>query len=407
MAPRTGIVGWFTTFSLNKDELEAYAAYLRNHNARIGNEAVYSYLEKATARRFNGIARGGNEKLIPDILIEDESLVKLFQDKLGINDNSNSIEIELKSKTLAIAPTHEGGTPEVLNLIQQWSRTETGVGQSKISDNLKNATKRVTGIATIADAAQALNANEGAGWFKLLKSKDPELFKAFHHKARLLQINYKLGASVTALTLYTPINSFKVPPFKFYYSRGTLYSSLNNAYEKAFLTALQNTKPIALDNLEQFKEDFAAISFGKKPVKIQGGKTLTIKVPTGGSIPLVKGVMNVSAFDRLVKKSGKSNAHRFIKSAELTALVQARLGNTMQKFGNPNPPYLKERSGRFRASVSVVANYRSRMIAYSYNPLYNHLEQYGYRPKTQVEQSIRSVVQALFASKMNIVYRGL
>ena len=78
----------------------------------------------------------------------------------------------------------------------------------------------------------------------------------------------------------------------------------------------------------------------------------------------------------------------------------------MLSFGEPEPPDIKERSGRFRRSVDVKANYRTKTIQYTYNPLYRSLEHYGYHPELQVERSIRQVAQDLYAREFSILRRG-
>ena len=75
----------------------------------------------------------------------------------------------------------------------------------------------------------------------------------------------------------------------------------------------------------------------------------------------------------------------------------------MEKFGDPSPPDLKERSGRFRSSVNIIANYRKNVMMYYYNPLYDNLNKYGYDPAEQVGRATREVVQTLYARAFNIV----
>jgi hypothetical protein len=93
----------------------------------------------------------------------------------------------------------------------------------------------------------------------------------------------------------------------------------------------------------------------------------------------------------------------FLSSIQWTALVQARLGDTMERVGNPEPPDLKERTGRFRSSVNIIPNYRANLLYYTYLPLYSSLERYGYRPDVQVETAIREVAQRQFARKFDII----
>lgn len=92
----------------------------------------------------------------------------------------------------------------------------------------------------------------------------------------------------------------------------------------------------------------------------------------------------------------------FISAAQWTVLTQQRLGNTMKKSGKPNPPFLKERSGRFRSSVQVSADYRNNLLKYTYNPLYASLEEYGYNPDLQVETAIRAVAISLYSRRFAI-----
>lgn len=94
---------------------------------------------------------------------------------------------------------------------------------------------------------------------------------------------------------------------------------------------------------------------------------------------------------------------RFISGVQIAKLVQKRLLQTMQKGGEASPPELAERTGRFRNSVQILANYKKSIIAFKYNPLYDSLKKYGYMPDQQVATATREVVQALFARAFNIV----
>lgn len=94
---------------------------------------------------------------------------------------------------------------------------------------------------------------------------------------------------------------------------------------------------------------------------------------------------------------------KIISNAQWTILTRKRLGQTMLTYGAPNPPDLKERSGRFRGSVMVMHNERNNTLRYLYNPLYSSLKDYGYRPDLQIETAIRHVAQSLYTEKFNIV----
>ena len=130
----------------------------------------------------------------------------------------------------------------------------------------------------------------------------------------------------------------------------------------------------------------------------------------GGQTPLTTrtGITVPSLFirageARIITPRKKRERQRFISGIQLTQLVQQRLGKTMRKFGDPLKPDLTERSGRFRTSVEIIANYRKNIVAYRYNPIYDNLDKYGYKPSEQVGKATREVVQTLFARAFNIV----
>lgn len=98
-----------------------------------------------------------------------------------------------------------------------------------------------------------------------------------------------------------------------------------------------------------------------------------------------------------------ASSQKFISQVQLTALVQDRLRKTMQSAGAASPPDLKNRTGRFIASVRAIPNYRKSIITYFLNPIYTSLEQYGYRPGQQIEQATREVAVGIYKQRFNIV----
>ena len=102
------------------------------------------------------------------------------------------------------------------------------------------------------------------------------------------------------------------------------------------------------------------------------------------------------------RASNNQTSQQFISGAQLTALVQKRLAATMGR-GVPNPPWLKERSGRFKDSVTIRPNYKTQTIHFDYMPLYDNNITYGYDVPKQVRQATREVVQMLFSRKFNII----
>jgi hypothetical protein len=397
MAPRN-IIGFVTTIS-NQEIIDNYAKYIANPNVKIEEKAAYNWLEAAVAPFFGGVARGGSEKLLPDIIIQDAQLLNIFKDKFGISTEEN-LELETKFRQSITAPSEINLPVTITNISEQLSRTATTVGSSVLDKSIKSTFKK----GKLLEEVTRLNTNSGSGWFSLLKSKDPGLYSAFYNKAKFLQISYKTDSSVLALNLFTPIGRFKAPPFEFNYRSGILKLSFNNAFEKRLLKSLQNVKPLQLSSLEQLKKDFDNLSFGKKvKVSVQGSKSISIAIPTGGSIPVTRATLDINRAEQQLQQTAQEPKQKFISGVQWTVLTQRRLGETMLRLGEPEPPELKERSGRFRSSVQVFANYRTNTLQYLYNPLYSSLKRYGYRPDLQVETAIREVAQALYAQKFNII----
>lgn len=394
------IIGFVTTIS-NQEIVDNYAKYIANPNIKIEDKAAYNWLESAVAPFFGGVSRGGSEKLLPDIIIQDQQLLNIFKDKLGISADEN-LELETKFRQTITAPSDINLPVTITNISEQLSSTTTTVGSSILDSAIKNTFRK----GKLLEEVTRLNRNSGSGWFSVLKNKDPELYNAFYNKAKFLQISYKTDTSVLALNLFTPINRFKYPPFEFKYKKGVLKLSFNNAFEKRILKSLENVKPLQLSSLEQLKKDFDNISFGKKvKVSTQRSKSITIAIPTGGSIPVTRSIMDINRAERSLQQqqSSEEPKQKFISGVQWTVLTQRRLGETMLRLGDPEPPYLKERSGRFRSSVQVFANYRTSTLQYLYNPLYSSLKSYGYRPDLQIETAIRDVAQSLYAQKFNIL----
>ena len=137
-----------------------------------------------------------------------------------------------------------------------------------------------------------------------------------------------------------------------------------------------------------------------------------------GSTPVVTSLsykMKDPAFIANIKSRGQRRARkrpqqRFVSSAQLTALVRRRLGEKMPKGPRRGPPLaetiLTERSGRFRSSVQVIANYRQNVINYFYDPLYRVFNRTPRDPDDFVPDTIREVVQTLFSRQFNIVRRN-
>lgn len=163
---------------------------------------------------------------------------------------------------------------------------------------------------------------------------------------------------------------------------------------KRIVEGRRKVKPEYFNDYLSFVVAFAE-QFDKKPFKVNTDVNIPTKITNedGGTFTV-----------RQPKKGKpKTPLQTFISSVQLTQLVQKRLGETMEKAGLATPPDFKERTGRFRRSVQIIADYRRSVMRFYYNPLYRANEQYGYQPDQQVETATREVVQTLFSQKFNIV----
>lgn len=390
------VITVFKTIIQDKNILKTYVQYIEDpNNTTLYKEPIVNNLERQIATMFGSVARGGNAKLIPDFSITDTAVADAMAKALG--SEIKDIEAKLRQGKYG-----EGAT-SFKDVLTGKSRSEVTVGSSVAPQELlQNLT---------TTQIQRLNANNGFILFNSIRTKTPALFDQFYNKAKLLQISYKIGTSIQALNAYTPRSNFKIPPFKmrYYATNNTIYLSLNDSFEKKLLAELSDVEPIAAATAEQFAAGLDKAIKQKRYIKRQGEKRSTridVLVPTGGSIPVTSAKIINTKTKAKEPARAEEKPQKFISSAQWTYLVQKRLGDSMLSFGEPEPPDIKERSGRFRRSVDVTANYRNKTIQYTYNPLYRSLEHYGYHPELQVERSIRQVAQDLYAREFSIVRRG-
>lgn len=242
-------------------------------------------------------------------------------------------------------------------------------------------------------------------------NKDPRLLKLFYAKASSLVLATNVDNTSNKLVfIKIPISKFTKDFFKATISGKTnkaIEVSINNSFQNSIINytnenhikAIKRIRPVKEDIIaggKKFQVDFISRSILSGSISYGLEITNSIKVRPSDTLRLVFSLPK----EPINRKPSKQS---FISGVQLTVLTQKRLGDTMLRFGNPEPPNLKERSGRFRGSVRVAPNYRTQTLQYLYNPLYSSLEQYGYRPDLQVEGAIRTVAQALFTQKFNIV----
>ena len=127
----------------------------------------------------------------------------------------------------------------------------------------------------------------------------------------------------------------------------------------------------------------------------------------GGQTPLVITTklvppnLNILDGELRVRNQEKQKAQKFISGAQLTALVQRRLGQKMPKGPRRGPPLseniLTERTGRFRSSVQVLPDYRRSIMNFFYDPIYRTFIGTARDPDRFVGETVREIVQQLYS----------
>lgn len=111
-----------------------------------------------------------------------------------------------------------------------------------------------------------------------------------------------------------------------------------------------------------------------------------------------------------VQKKGKGAPKRgaFISSAQLTAIIRAKLIKNMPRGGPPSRPIPKYRTGALVQSFEFFVNYRQNLIQFLNTPpgaLYEgKLNENGWMlDKTLVEPTIRQITQQLFGRQFKVL----
>ena len=237
--------------------------------------------------------------------------------------------------------------------------------------------------------------------------KDSRLRNMFYAKASSMVLASSVdGANNKLVFLKIPISKFTKDFFKATIVDKAILVSINTSFQNSIINYTNENHIKAIKRVRPIKETLFAggkkfqIDFLSRSI-LSGNMSYGLEITK--SIKVRPSDIRRPVFMLPKNPQQKESKQAFISGAQWTVLTQKRLGTTMLRFGEPNPPQLKERSGRFRGSVQVFANYRTRTLQYLYNPLYASLEQYGYRPDLQVEGAIRTVAQTLFTQKFNIV----
>ena len=357
-------------------------------------------LEQQFAAKQGGIARGGSERLIPDFDLSNTFMAELIASANVNQGDDFKDQAEGKVKQTA----RDMDSP----IDSKSFKNDSTIGEIAPSSELLgqfDKSKMLKGGNFNSAYVEKLNVNSGKLLFNKLK-KTPD-FNEFYNKGKTLQIfqliNGKNSSEARALNIITPKSKFTNPPF-FVRLEGTSTGKkikVRLALKASYIRdALKETGKFIynLDDLENesFSKSFASLKRGKaKTGRGEGVKSHTLLVPTN---ELAVGSKNLKK-----EREDRRNANTFISAIQLTALVRARLQQTMATTGQADPPLLKNRTGTYIDSINVFPNYKTSRIRYTLAPHYRSLEQYGYIPDGQAIIGIRQVVQQLFTQKFNIV----
>lgn len=385
----------FRTIISDPNLINTYSSYVSSTQA--DRSTLVTALENTLAQIFGSAqARGGSEKLIPDIPITDNQVVDALSKILG--ERISETELKLKrSSTRTKAST---------------------IGESKLTDLLKEeAIKQTTSTISqgiTSDIASKLNANKGALLFKVLQS-DPNLFDAFYRKSRFLQIAKQIAGGPIEITgIFVPKSDFTIPPFKARYAlnEDTIYLSLDDPYERALLDKVKEVSAVNMSEatMEQFIKGFEKLKFGTAALKTTAktNNEFTISIPTGGSIPMSSNKVRKGTRKSTPTISKEQEPQKVISDAQITALVQKDVEKRMPKGPLRGPPLsptvLTYRTGMFVDSIKVIQDLRQNIMTYYYAPNYKIHERRGARaPRLLIQPSIRSVVQDIYSEKFRIL----
>jgi hypothetical protein len=385
----------FRTIISDPNLINTYSSYVSSTQA--DRSTLVTALENTLAQIFGSSqARGGSEKLVPDIPITDTQVVDALSKILG--ERVSETELKLKRST---------------------TRTKAStIGESKLTELLKeealNQTVSTPSQDITSDIASKLNANKGALLFKVLRS-DPDLFDSFYRKSRFLQIAKQIaGGPIEVTGIFIPKSDFTIPPFKARYAlnEDTIYLSLDDPYEKALLDKVREVSAINMSEatMDQFIKGFEKLKFGTTALKTTAktNNEFTISIPTGGSIP-----MSSNKVKKGVRKSTPTiqkdqQPQKVISDAQITALVQKDVEKRMPKGPLRGPPLsptvLTYRTGMFVDSIKIIQNLRQNIMTYYYAPNYRIHERRGARaPRLLLQPSIRSVVKEIYSEKFRIL----
>lgn len=397
----------------NPSLLETYESYIIAANETSRNK-LQEKLEIALGKQVFGAKKvAGNPKLVQDWFVSDYEMSKEIVNNLGMFEIDEDGQLRIEAK---------------LQRKDESSKTRTTIGTSKLFSTSENSI--IKEIIKNTNRKETVNINNtiynflrrignkqtrSSDLFNYLAKNAPiSVHNPAYQKSKNLVIFSKLEGSLLAYNIFFPRSKFKTPIFGVTLSSDkTLSYVLQTSFEKTLVEKLQSTY---LDVNTQILEDQqtlasrlavaaskrTSITFGDKQKgrRTKPRETIEIIYYTTNSMPLS---------DAKIKKD-KKITYKPVQDPSLVDITVAVRGRTKLRMrrgsGQPKPPKIYERSGDFRSSIEAVADLRANTIQYFYTPYYERLERYGYEINDLVEGSIRSVAQAQFNRRFNLIRRN-
>lgn len=404
---------------------KSYAAALRSKN-KVAADRIQRYIEQKGSRvlKANLVQGKLGQAQTTDFVLDPASpILQLFSQDVTPSSNIRSVEFK------ALASAFKGTKIGQITLSTGSSKSYQVEGQEAITGADLASILNTEKEGYIIDIDPYFTDSTGKPKNRSVESvtnrvfnfymvKEPRLKQLFYSKASTMILNNLYSLNVNGQTvsgvrfvgIQFPISNFTSANFKAVIEKNAIVVSINDSFQKTIFKALDQ------DYFRYLKQQTGT----PYQVTVTNGKSffnIDMLPPIKGtqlfgtqltkSIKVYPSDTFFGKYKSIGQRTGRStqqtSRQQFVSGVQWTVLTQKRLGETMLRMGEPEPPELKERSGRFRGSVQVFANYRTRILQYTYNPLYRSLQKYGYKPDLQVETAIREVAQQLYAQKFNIV----
>jgi hypothetical protein len=397
----------------NPSLLRTYEDYINAANETSRNK-LQQKLEKSLGEQVFGAKKvAGDPKLIPDWFVSEYKMSEEIVKNLGMfeidADGQLRIEAKLQRKDESSATRTTIGTSKLFtkaeNSIVKEIIANTGRKETvNINNTIYNFLRRVGNKQT-----------RSSDLFNYLEKNAPiSVHNPAYQKSKNLVIFSKAEGSLLAYNIFFPRSKFKTPIFGVTLGADkTLSYVLQTSFEKTLVKKLQDTyldvnnqildeQRSLVSKLEAASSKSTSITFGDKQKgrKTKPRETIDIIYYTTNSMPMSKAKI----------KMDKKLTYNPVQGPSLVDITVAVRGRTRLRMrrgsGNPRPPKIYERSGDFRSSIEAVADLRANTIQYFYTPYYKRLERYGYEIDELVEGSIRSIAQAQFKRRFNLIRRN-